>query len=191
MCFCKSHVSKTVLLIGQRSPVYVLGFCSHLQLLLQTLFQMFQRLCLHSCPNWSMTLQLFTQHISHYGLWCNLVCWSIWSICNNQTICFQLGWDHFVLVISDGLFWVQLPSSYIPKPTELNEKTLHSKTNTSNEPDMIMYLVKIPLNLVILDWFFFFSEECNVETRDTSSLHISKQLQNILFSRVCVPVTQY
>ncbi len=42
-------------------------------------------------------------------------------------------------------------SSYIPKPTELNEKTLHSKTNTSNEPDMIMYLVKIPLNLVILD----------------------------------------
>lgn len=151
---------------------------------------MFQRLRLHSCPNWSMTLQLFTQHISHYGLRCNLVCWSIWSICNNQTICFQLGWNHFVLGISDGLFWVQLPRSYIPKPTELNEKTLHSKTNTSNEPDMIMYLVKIPLNLVILDWFFF-SEECNVKTRDTSSLHISKQLQNILFSRVCVPVTQY
>lgn len=161
MCFCKSHMSKTVL-----------------SLVIDHLFMFWDSAHICSCcykhfskcfkdfafipaltDQWHCSFLLNTFPIMDYA-----ATWFVGLLGRFATTkpnCFQLGWDHFVLVISDGLFWVQLPRSYIPKPTELNEKTLHSKTNTSNEPDMIIYLVKSPLNLVILDWFLFLWAYCN------------------------------
>lgn len=188
MCFCKSHVSKTVLSLV-RDHLFMFWDSTHI---CSCCYKHFSK-CFKDfafipalTDQWHCSFLLNTFPIMDYD-----ATWFVGLFGRFATTKqFVFSWVETTLFWWSQTFWVQLSRSYIPKPTELNEKTLHSKTNTSNEPDMIMYLVKIPLNLVILDWFFF-SEECNVETRDTSSLHISKQLQNILFSRVCVPVTQY
>ncbi len=182
MCFCKSHVSKTVLLIGQRSPVYVLDLLTSAAVV-TTLFQMFQRLRLHSCPNWSMTPAAF--YSTHFPLWSYDATWFVGLLIDlQQPKQFVFSW---VETTCSGdlrrIVWVQLPRSYIPKTnwTKWENTPFQNKHFKWARYDNV-FSQNSSQPSYLLDWLFFSLWGMQCWTRDTSSLHISKQLQkHIIF----------